>query len=182
MNQRRLWGVLLLLTAGCDTAGFSDAYMALDSSGKRKRDHFFTDTEDIYCVGKMASGVEDLTVSASLRATQIYDRRGGKPIDVDYYLGVEDLAPGAGSDITVSFKLERTDSDAPYLAGKFVCELAIDGEVRERVPFDVRFPECPEAPIVNDALCGGFVLEGARCGGALNDDCTCRQDGVWSCR
>lgn len=180
--RRLLWGALLLLTAGCDTAGFSDAYMSLDSSGKRKREHFFTDTEDIYCVAKVASGVEDVTVSGSLRATRIYDPRGGKPMAVDYYLGVEDLAPGAGSDITVSFKLAREDSDAPYLAGEFVCELAIDGEVRERVPFDVAFPDCPEAPIVNGALCGGFVLEGARCVGALKEDCICKEDGVWSCR
>ena len=172
----------LLLTTACDTAGFSDAYMALDSAGKREREHFFTDTEDIYCVGKLASGVDDLTVSATLRAQQIYSPKSGKPIDVDFYLGMEDQAPGAGKDITVSFLWERDEADQPYLAGKFLCELALDGEVVERLPFEIQFPACPEAPIFSGAVCVGFVLEGARCLGALSDSCTCEQDGVWSCR
>lgn len=181
MKSRRL-GLLLLLTAGCDTAGFSDAYMALDSAGQRQRERFFTDTENIYCIGKLASGVQDLTVSATLRATQLYDAKTGQARDVDYYLGVEDQAPGAGSDITVSFVLERSDPDAPYAAGRFVCELALDGEVRERVPFEVAFPDCPEAPILNGSVCAGFVVDGSRCPGALDTDCVCSEEGVWSCR
>lgn len=180
--SKLVWSTLLLLSSGCDTAGFSDAYMSLDAAGRRHRSQFFTDTEDIYCVGKLASGVEDLTVSATLRATQLYDGRSGKPIDVDQYLGIEDQAPGTGSDITVSFLLERSDNDAPYPAGKFVCELALDGEVRERLPFEVAFPPCPEAPIVSGAACAGFVLEGSRCPGVSNQDCTCKSEGVWSCR
>jgi hypothetical protein len=174
--------IAMLFATGCDTAGFSDAYMALDSAGKRQREYFFTDTENIYCVGKLASGVDDLTVSGTLRAQQIYDRRSGEPIDVDYYLGTEDQAPGAGEDITVSFLLEHDQSNDPYPAGKFVCELSLDGEVVERLPFEIKFPACPEAPVVSGAVCEGFVLQGARCPGALSDDCTCEDDGVWSCR
>lgn len=181
--MRRSWlGGALLLTSACDTSGFRDAYMSLDSAGNRERTQFFTDTENIYCIGKLASGVDDLTVSATLRAEQIYDPHGGKPIDVDYYLGVEDTAPGKGKDITVAFLWEHPESDEPYPAGKFVCELSLDGEVAERLPFEIAFPACPEAPIASGGLCAGFVLESARCTGALGTPCTCGSDGVWSCR
>jgi len=182
LAARRIWlaGLALLATA-CDTSGFRDAYMALDSAGQRKREKFFTDTENVYCVGKLASGVDDLTVSAVLRAEQLYDPHSGDPIEVDYYLGVKDQAPGKGKDITVSFLLERNQADDPYPAGKFSCELQLDGEVKERLPFEIAFPDCPEAPIVTGAACAGFVLEGSRCPGALADACLCGADGVWQC-
>jgi hypothetical protein len=178
----RAWlGALLLLVMGCDTAGFKDAYMSLDSAGKREREHFYTDTDKIYCIGKFVSGVEDVTVSATLRAQQLYDARDGHAYDVDYRLAISDEAPGKGEDIIVSFELERPESDAPYAAGKFVCELAIDGEIKERLPFEVQFPGCPEAPIYGGGFCAGFVLEGARCTGALSTPCVCGSDGLWSC-
>lgn len=176
------WRAALLLSlTGCDTAGFRDAYMALDSSGDRERERFFTDTEGIFCIAKLASGVDDVTVNAALRATQLYDARGGKPTDVDYYLGVSEEAPGKGEDITVSFELERPEPEAPYAAGRFVCELSIDGELRERIPFEVAFPDCPVAPIFSGGACAGFVREGARCRGALATTCECGEDGLWSC-
>ena len=180
MKRLVVSAVLLLTTASCDTAGFSEAYMSLDSAGRREREYFFTDTENIYCFGKLASGVDDLTVSGALRARQIYDPRSGTATDVDFYLGMEDQAPGAGEDISVSFLLER-ESEEPYPAGKFVCELALDGEVVESLPFEIRIPACPEAPIFSGAVCEGFVLQGARCAGALAGQCTCQEDGVWSC-
>ena len=174
--------LLTLSIAGCDTAGFKDAYMSLDSAGNRQRDGFFTDTEAIYCVGKLVSGVDDITVSAVLRAEQLYDSRTGEPSPVSFYLGTEDQAPGAGEDIIVSFQLERDEADAPYPAGKFVCELALDGRVEERLPFEIAYPTCPEAPIVTGATCRGFVLEGASCPGAFGDDCACTDQGLWQCR
>lgn len=177
----RLWLAVLLLATGCDTAGFRDAYMSLDSAGKRKREHFFTDTEKIFCIAKLASGVDDVTVSATLRAQELYDPRDGHAHDVDYRLAISDAAPGKGEDITVSFELEHADSDDPYVAGKFVCELAIDGEIKELLPFEVAFPDCPEAPIVSGGICAGFVLEGARCTGAFSTPCVCGTDGYWSC-
>jgi hypothetical protein len=181
MSRLRV-ALLVLFATGCETSGFSDAYMALDSSGKREREYFFTDTEEIYCVGKLASGVDDLTVSVAIRAEQIYDPKTGAAQRVDYYLGTEDQAPGAGQNLIVSFKLEKSDTDAPYPAGRFVCEFSLDGELKERLPFEVRFPSCPEAPIVDGTICGGFVLEGARCNSAFSMPCTCGSDGVWQCR
>jgi hypothetical protein len=176
--------LLLLVCAlgGCDTAGFRDAYMSLDADGNRERQRFFTDTEAIYCIGKLASGVDDLTVTASIRAQQLYSPHDGSASKVDFQVGAKDIAPGAGEDITVAFELERENDDAPYGAGKFVCELAIDGEVRERLPFEVAFPRCPEAPISVGTACAGFVLEGARCPNPLGHPCTCGGEQGWQCQ
>jgi hypothetical protein len=179
--SRACLGALLLLTTGCDTSGFRDAYMALDSAGKRKREHFYTDTDQIFCIGKFVRGVEDVTVSATLRAQQLYDPHDGHAYDVDYRLAISDEAPGKGEETVVSFELQRQDSDGPYAAGRFLCELAIDGEVEELLPFEVKFPDCPEAPIFGGGICAGFVLEGSRCMGALSTPCVCGTDGIWSC-
>lgn len=180
--MKRAWlGAALLLLTSCETSGIRDAYMSLDSSGKRKRERFFTDTEDIYCIAKVASGVDDVTVSATLRAEQIYDPQSGEPIDVDFFLGVGDEGPGKGEDITVSFQVERSDPDAPFTAGRFVCEIALDGEVKERLPYEVAFPACPEAPIFHGATCAGFVVEGSECPSAASTPCVCDSEGAWSC-
>jgi hypothetical protein len=173
--------LLVCALGGCDTAGFRDAYMSLDAEGKRERERFFTDTEAIYCIGKMASGVDDVTVTASVRAQQLYDPRDGSAIEVDFQVGAKDIAPGAGEDITVGFLLERENDDAPYDAGKFVCELAIDGEVRERLPFEVAFPDCPEAPIITGTACAGFVLDGTRCPNPFGQPCLCSGERGWQC-
>ncbi|RYZ05480.1 MAG: hypothetical protein EOO73_19715 [Myxococcales bacterium] len=180
--MKRIWlTAMLLLATGCDTSGFRDAYMALDSSGDRERERFFTDTEAIFCVGKLASGVNDVTVNAALRATHLYDPHDGQAIEVDYLLGVSEEAPGKGEDITVSFELEREAPEAPYTAGRFVCELSLDGELKEKIPFEVALPDCPAAPIFDGGVCAGFVLEGARCAGALKGPCVCESDGYWAC-
>lgn len=183
--MRRLFGWLWLFTSllatACDTSGIREAYMALDADGNRRRDHFFTDTERIFCVAKVASGVDDLTVRGVVRATQLFDRRDGDAIDVDYYLAFADEAPGAGEDITVSFELERADSKEPYVAGRFNCELSLDGKLQETLPFVVNFA-CPEAPLVTGTLCEGFVVQGTQCPGAFDETCECESTGAWSCR
>jgi hypothetical protein len=155
--------------------------MALDSGGKRERERFFTDTEGIFCIAKMASGVDDVTVNARLLAEQLYDSRDGRATNVDYELAVSEEAPGKGKDIMVSFEWKRLDPDEPYAAGRFVCELSLDGEVQERVPFEVALPACPAAPIFSGRICAGFVLDGSRCPGALGVPCVCDSEGLWSC-
>jgi hypothetical protein len=155
--------------------------MALDSDGNRRRERFFTDTEQIFCVAKLASGVDDLTVTAAVHAEELLDPRDGRPLAVDYYLGFEDNAPGAGEDITVSFELERDQADQPYPAGRFRCELSLDDELQESLPFAVDFA-CPQAPLFTGQVCAGFVLEGTRCpAAAFEQECACGSDGAWSC-
>jgi hypothetical protein len=173
--------LLCLSFAGCKTAGFKETFMSLDSSGDRRREHFFVDTEEIHCIGKMVSGVSDVTVTGVVRASQLWDPRTKTMRKVDAFLATEEVAPGAGKDIVVDFKLKPRTEGEPYEAGVYTCELSIDGEVEASVPFDVAFPACPAAPIFGGERCEGFVLPGSACPSAVKTDCVCAASGTWEC-
>ena len=73
MTRSRNAVLLAAMTlAACDTAGFKRSYMALDGQGDRKRDAFYTDTEGIFCVAELASGVADVTVRADFEQRAYY--------------------------------------------------------------------------------------------------------------
>jgi hypothetical protein len=166
----------------CETAGFKDTYMALDATGNRKRTVFFTDTESIYCVAEMASGVDDVTVTAKLRARTLYDEFTGQPYALGTIIGVEEQAPGAGTDITVSFQVEKPDGSDTYPAGRLTCELYLDGKLESELDFEVRYPNCPFEPIEPESSCAGVVLRGARCPSPSGGSCTCgSESGLWAC-
>src|SRR3954453_5211053 len=61
-------GCALVVLCDCRTAGLQRAYMSLDESGDRRRTTFDTQTNAIYCIGELASGRADVTVSARIRA------------------------------------------------------------------------------------------------------------------
>jgi hypothetical protein len=169
-----------LTSVACDSAGFKRGYMALDSEGERERDVFYTDSEGIFCVVEMASGREDVTVKAELHAQAFYVPPDGHAEEASVFIAAEEEAPGAGEELTVSFEWVR-DADEPYPAGVYECRLFLEDELEETLPFEVRYPECPVAPVVNGLSCDGFVLPNARCPGAFEGRiCTCR-DGVWRC-
>lgn len=177
------WGLLLCLGLGaCKTSGFKETFMALDSSGNRRREHFFVDTEEIHCIGKMASGVADVTVSGALRAQRLWDPESATFRDVDALVATDELAPGAGKDLLVDFKLKPAEDQAPYRAGNYTCELSIDGELEAVVPFDISFPACPVAPVVAGGLCQGFVAPGASCPSSIGRRCVCGDSGDWECQ
>jgi hypothetical protein len=183
-RRRRTRGslVLFLLLLACDTAGFKDSYTALDGQGDRKRTSFHTDTESIYCVVEMASGVSDVTVVAKVRALQLYDEFTGRPHGVDMIVGVEEQAPGAGPNITISFSILKPEGANFYPAGRFACELFLDGELESRLEFEVRYPACPFQPVEPETACAGLVLLGAECPSPLGGSCTCAKgSGIWEC-
>lgn len=180
-NARCSLLLLCLTLAGCKTAGFKETFMALDGTGNRRREHFFVDTEEIHCIGKMASGVSDVTVTGVLRAQQLWDSRARQMRKVDAFLATEEVAPGAGKDIIVGFKMKPPTEGSPYQAGEYTCELSIDGELEATVPFDIAFPECPAAPVVAGGLCEGFVLPGSRCPNTIKAECVCAESGNWEC-
>jgi hypothetical protein len=173
--------LMCLTLAGCKTAGFKETFMALDGAGNRRREHFFVDTEEIHCVGTMASGVNDVTVTGVLRAHQLWDPEAREMRKVDAFLATGELAPGAGKDLLIAFKMEPQTEGGPYRAGQYSCELSIDGELEASVPFDIAFPECPAAPVAHGALCEGFVLPGSRCPTAFKTECVCAESGNWEC-
>ena len=77
--------------------------------------------------------------------------------------------------------------EAPYLAGRYQCEVFLDGEGRAPAEFNVRFPPCPSAQIVARSQCLGFYEDGRQCPafGASSrepDTCTCQGLTGWSCQ
>jgi hypothetical protein len=182
LRQRTPAALLALSLLACDTAGFKDSYVALDAQGNRKRDVFFTDTESIFCVAEMASGVDDVTVVAKLRARALYDEFTGEPHELDTIAGAEEQAPGAGTDITVSFLIEKPEGIEFYPAGWFVCELYLDGKLESSLDFEVRYPKCPFEPVQAEKPCAGVVLFGSKCPSPDGLTCRCQPEpGVWEC-
>jgi hypothetical protein len=171
---------LLFAVAGCDTAGFKRSYMALDGEGHRRRDVFFTDTESIFCVAELASGVDDVTVRADFEQRAYYLPEDGSRVDLQRFIGSEELAPGAGEELVTSFELQRTQ-DQPYDAGDYACLLYLNGDLEAEHAFRVEYPECPVAPIEPGVRCRGFVLDGAVCTGVLGESCACAASGTWEC-
>jgi hypothetical protein len=174
-----LLGLSLL---ACETAGFKDSYMALDAQGNRKRDVFYTDTESIYCVAEMASGVSDVTVVAKLRALAVYSAFTGRPHELGSILGVEEQAPGAGEDLTLAFLIEKPEGAQFYPAGRLVCELYLDGKLERSLDFEVRYPKCPFEPIQAEDPCAGVVLFDSECPSPDGRTCRCSSEsGLWQC-
>jgi hypothetical protein len=180
LRRNALLGCLLALVA-CDTAGFKRSYMALDSSGDRRRERFYTDTEAIYCIVEMASGRDDVTVSARIQAHELFVPPSGERIDVDLLMGVGEEAPGRGDDLVVAFDLEKEGSE-PFVAGRYSCDLYLDGDLEDSVPFEIAYPSCPVPAPFDGMVCQGFFLPGTTCSGAASgSSCLCDSAGAWLC-
>lgn len=169
---------------GCDAVGVKDAYTALDAAGNRKRKAFHTETESIYCVVELASGIDDYSVTAKIRVKSLFEDGSGRrqPLATRAIIGAEEQTPGRGQNLKASFQLLRPEGADFYPAGEFVCELYIDDRLERALPFKISYPDCPFAPIVAQAACRGLVLSGASCPSPLGGTCTCNDEtGVWDC-
>ena len=183
MTPRSKPAVLLVVAAlaGCDTAGFKRSYLALDSEGHRKRDSFFTDTESMFCVAELASGVDDVTVQGVFELRAIFSSESGERVPIQRPIGSAEVAPGAGEDLIASFELLRANAEEPYQAGDYACLLYLNGELESELTFPIHYPSCPAAPIEAGFRCAGFVLNGQVCPGASGNPCVCDASGTWQC-
>jgi hypothetical protein len=173
--------LLLFALSACDTVGVKDAYTGLDGMGQRKRRVFYTDTEAIYCVLELASGVDDYAVEIQVWAHELYDL-DGEPIRTESIIAREEQAPGRSQNLVVSYRLERPEGYEFYPAGQFTCEFYIDGKREAALAFEVRYPECPFKPIEHESSCVGVVLRGTECAGPIGDTCVCDDEsGTWLC-
>jgi hypothetical protein len=188
-SRRHIASRLLLLLAvvplaSCNTAAVEHSYMSLDSQGDRRRTVFYTDTDTIYCIGELAIGRKDVSVEGAFRATALAEPPTGDLVPTDTVLAVQDTSPDAtGSDIVVAFQLIKTaDPQGPWPAGKFACDLSIDGELEASVPFEIQYPACPFQPPSDGDQCAGFFLPQSQCAGAdAAQSCVCSEAGVWRC-
>jgi hypothetical protein len=182
----RLFPLVALLGSGllaCKAVGVKDAYAALDGEGARKRTVFHTETSAIYCVLEMASGLEDVTVVARLRAHALYSELDGERMPLNTIVGAKEQAPRAAEHIVVAYRLEKPMGADFYPAGDFSCEFLIDGELEASVDFEIRYPSCPFRPIETATSCAGLVLRESECPGPIGDSCLCTTDeGMWECR
>jgi hypothetical protein len=174
---------LLLLGAltGCDTAGLKRSYLALDSQGDRRRTAFFTDSESIFCIAELASGVTDVTVEGVFEQHTFFSPDSGEPIPLQRFVGMAELAPGAGEHLVTAFELTRAVPQDPYTAGEYSCSLYINGDRESVLRFEIRYPDCPATPVEAGIRCAGFVLNGSSCPGTLGQSCVCGAEGLWEC-
>ncbi len=170
--------------ASCNSAAIKRGYMSLDNQGERRRTIFYTDTDSIYCIGELAIGRKDVTIAATFRALDFATPPKGDLVPTNTVLAVADENPGGtGDDIMATFQLIKTkDATAPWPAGKFVCELSIDGALEESIPFEIDYPECPLQPPLDGDACAGFFLPQSTCTGAITaETCVCSDGGAWQC-
>jgi hypothetical protein len=187
MRRLARWSVLpsaLVLApalASCGGPKLVDAYMALDGEGARKREVFFTDSEQIWCIAEMQSGKTGVTVNATVRATQL------DGVDGNYVVALGEQVPQTGKS-TLGFELVVQDQageqlrDYPFVPGKYVCDIAIDGKPETSVEFTILIPPCPAYPVTAGTVCGGFYPTGAKCPAVDQSvTCTCEENGRWKC-
>jgi hypothetical protein len=180
-SPRTVWLALPLLVATASACGggaiVSDCFTALDAAGDRRRTEFFTDTENIFCVAKIAAAPTGTTVNAKIRFVEA----AGQPQDILLAIG-EDVASGA--ETTSAFQLIKPPDtpDAPWPVGKFACDILLDGVESASVSFDIVMPECPLYAVSNGVSCAGYYPVGAQCPAVVQTQtCTCDSSGSWKC-
>jgi hypothetical protein len=172
----------------CNTAGLDRAYTALDGMGARKRTAFFTDTASIWCDVDYSSGRADLTIGMRVRATRLWDDARHSMVPANAVLAVGEVVGQQGTDLTAGFEWQLLGPDGnaapagtiPYPVGDFVCDVTLDGNPVDSLPFSVSFPDCPAPPVIGGAACAGWVEGGSRCTDMLGRTCTCSA-GAWEC-
>lgn len=176
------------------TANVSDLWTSIDEDGSRRRQLFFTDTKKIYCVAELGVGRDDVTLKIYLRQTQIRDPETKNVRDTNIVGGFLDFHPKKGNERTKEILVfspanpttGAEDPNAPFPAGRFVCEAVLDGELQKAVTFNIDFPECPERVIANNEKCFGFYELGRECkaagltGSPNEGKCVCEKAG-WKC-
>jgi hypothetical protein len=177
---------LVPLTSACSqTANVDDLFMALDSSGDRRRNDFFTDTVSIDCIAQMASARNDVTLEMLIRQTARFDFDMQQSVQANRVLAAVEIAPGTTTGAQLqAVPLVKTDAKGneqdslPYPAGSYTCEAYLDGQKQKTVNFDIQFPPCPDATIITGQPCKGFYRIDDKCpefgaSSTENVHCTC---------
>lgn len=199
---RRLWTAAFVLaslavpalSACTSTGNVVQIHMALDDKGYRERNQFFTDSEKIYCVGKLGLGRPSAVVEMKIRQYQRYDFIANKFFDTDGVAAVDEQQPNAAKEyIELSLELtprgpsdSESGQNAPFTPGRYECEVYLDGELQGSAPFNILFPPCPEFTIAPETRCYGFYRAGDTCpryGQSSTNPkiCKCTTEEGWAC-
>lgn len=179
-----------LMPACSSTANVSDVYISLDEDGARRRNQFTTDTANIFCMIEYSVGRKDVTIEVTIKRTNA---------DGVTIVAATDIHPDITKDTTKHiplgvkvprFSLDengrlKEDDEAPYEVGRYRCDVKLDGQLKSFAEFDVSFPDCPTAQIIQGSRCAGFYeipRECPRAGNAGDQEptCSCTLKG-WNC-
>ncbi len=184
-----------LLPSCSQTANITEVYTALDGDGNRRRNEFFTDTKEIHCVAEAGIGRPGVTIEGFIRQLQAYDFATNKFVPVDRVLAYTEFSPGQ-SDKPVKIDLSLTPgqgekegesaNDQPFIAGRYQCEVRLDGSVEGIAVFNIDFPPCPPAVIIPGTRCFGYYRENDLCpaageSGQQDPKCSCSLLEGWKC-
>lgn len=180
-----------------NTAGVSEVYTSLDGDGSRRRDTFFTDSTEIHCIAKAMFGRPDVTIRGQFHRIREYNFKRDAIEDVDAYsAGIDfhpDITSGRKEPTTIDFSFARVDASGtpsdkvPYLAGSYICEIELDGEIVKTAAFNITFPECPLSQLSTGSTCLGYFRAKDQCpkNGLKSDNssqCDCdEKTGAWNC-
>jgi hypothetical protein len=178
-----------------NTAGVSEVYTSLDRDGARRPTTFFTDSTEIHCIARAMFGRDDVTIRGVIHRVEQFNFQTGDFEGVDAYSAGIDFHPdktnGDKEPTIIDFSFERVDASGtpsdkvPYLAGTYICEIEIDGDVVKTAGFRIDFPECPQSQLTTGSTCLGYFKADTECpkhGLKSRDDkfCTCKAAG-WEC-
>ena len=177
--------LLLAAVSSCaTTARINDVYTALDATGTRRRNVFFTDTKEIHCVAEMGIGRPGVTVEAIIRSLQSYDFVSGRYFEQNRVLANAEGSPQRAEGIQhfdVTLKPAGPNGEdatgQPFPPGRFICEVYLDGELTKTAIFNIAFPDCPTALIRTGTQCFGFYKDLYVCpkyGVSSGDERKCR--------
>ena len=189
--MRRLFGLLLTIPilASCNALAVTDLYAALDEEGRQKKSEFPADAKGVHCVAEVSSGRDDGAILILIRQTFLAD---GQP--ADRVLGAtESVSSKGSSQARYSVQLIATDDkgetkdDLPLPAGKFNCEVFLDGSktAERKSAFLIKPSACPGVQIQQGSPCAGFYEEGRQCpkyGASSKEPATCSCSSIgWNC-
>jgi hypothetical protein len=191
-----VFGALLVaaMPACSKTASVIDVYTALDGEGNRRRNVFFTDTQEIHCIAEVGISRKDATFQVQTRMVQYYDFVTRQFVDTDRVgTPVEDAPGPQKSKVVIDSPLTKIGpdgkplTDSPYPAGRYICEVYLDGELGGSAVFNVLVPPCPDGQLFPGTKCYEFFDKDAVCPafGISSTDpakCRCDIDKGWDCQ
>lgn len=188
---------LTAFSACATTANIVEVYTGLDApDGKgetRRRELFYTDTNEIHCIARAGIGRANATIEGYIHQIRRYNFDTNEFDEVNRYIGFVEIKPEPSKDpIYIDLKLGRVDADgkpsddAPFIAGSYVCEVALDGVIERTAPFNIDIAPCPPASLVPGGPCFGFYPHGQNCPkyGERADaipSCRCDRKEGWQC-
>lgn len=181
------------LSACSTTANVTEVFTSLDEDGARRRNLFFTDSKNIFCIARTGVGRPGVTAEAFIRQSQAYDLTSNRFVPVNRVAAYSEmvLSPSNGEQ-RISLQLRpldekgEPDQELPFFVGSFECEIRLDGVIEGRTQFNIDYPPCPPAIIVPGTQCIGFYREGDQCpaageSGDPKPTCSCTEAQGWQC-